>query len=48
MDYFLNLVAFGYGPKKKKTFILDTCICCYICIAYLLKLFSPLLEDGSD
>ena len=42
LDYFMNLLAFGYEPKKRNYLIFDTCICLYLIIGYSLRQSSIL------
>ena len=42
LDYLMNLIAFGYDPRCRSCFILDTCICLYLIIGYSLRQSSIL------
>ena len=48
LDYFTNLIAFGYNSKTKKAFILDTCICLFIWVGYAVKKFGAAMSDQSN
>ena len=48
LDYLMNLVAFGYDPRGRGRFILDTAICIYLIVAYSLRQSNYIFEGESD
>ena len=45
IDYFLSLLVFGLN--KKRGFILDTCICLFVCVGYALQDSNSVMEEES-
>ena len=48
LDHLMNSVAFGYDPRCRNRFVLDTAICIYLIVAYSLRQSNFIFEEESD